>query len=118
MKVKTGMEIYYSTEIGPRLIIMHGVGVVIGPRNRIGSDFIVYHNVTLGQRHVSSSHQTMVIGDHCTILAGAKILGSVKLGDHVTVGANAVLLTDAVSNSTYVGVPAVKVADQPHSDAE
>jgi serine O-acetyltransferase len=109
MKFKTGSEIYYSTEIGPRLRIEHGVGIVIGPRNRIGSDFIVHQGVTLGQRRTFSPHEKMTIGDHCVIFAGAKVLGTVTIGDHVKIGANAVLLTDAESHCTYGGIPAVKI---------
>jgi serine O-acetyltransferase len=109
MKTKTATEIYYSTEIGPRFRIEHGFGVVIGPRNRIGSDFIVHQEVTLGQRRMFSPHETMTIGNHCIIGAGAKVLGTVTLGDHVTIAANAVLLTDAESHATYAGIPAIKV---------
>ena len=110
MRVRTGMEIYYSSEIGPRFMVMHGTGIVLGPRNRIGSDFTIYQGVTLGQRHQYSSHERMEIGDRCTIFAGAKLLGSMKLGDDVRVAANAVLLTDAETNATYAGVPAVKIS--------
>lgn len=110
MRARTGMELYYSTEIGPRFRVIHGMGVVLGPRNRIGSDFTIYQGVTLGQRRQNSPHETMVIGDRCTIFSGAKVLGAVRLGDGVRVGANAVLLTDAEPHSTYAGSPAVKVS--------
>ena len=109
MKAKTSAEIYYSTEIGPRFRVEHGFGIAVGPRNRIGSDFIVHQGVTLGQRHMYSPHETMTIGHHCVIGAGAKVLGALTIGDHVKVAANAVLLTDAESHATYAGIPAVKV---------
>lgn len=110
MRVRTGMELYYSTEIGPRFRVIHGMGAVLGPRNRIGSDFTIYQGVTLGQRRQNCPHETMLIGDRCTIFSGAKVLGAVRLGDGVCVGANAVLLTDAEPHSTYAGNPAVKVS--------
>lgn len=109
MRLRTGMEIYYSTVIGPRFLVMHGVGTVLGPRSRIGSDFMIYQGATLGQRRFYQPQERMVIGDHCTVFAGAKLIGNLRIGDHVNVGANAVLLTDAESNSTYAGIPAVKV---------
>ena len=109
MKAKTTAEIYYSTEIGPRFRVEHGFGIVIGPRNKIGSDFIVHQGVTLGQRHMYSPHEKMTIGDHCIIGAGAKVLGMLTIGDHVKVAANAVLLTDAEPHCTYAGIPAKKV---------
>ena len=110
MKARTGMEIYFSTEIGPRFIVMHGFGVVIGPRNRIGSNFTVYQGVTLGQRRFYQSCERILIGDHCTLFAGAMVIGALTLGDHVQVAANAVLLVDAESRSTYAGIPAAKIS--------
>ena len=92
MKVKTTAEIYYSTSIGPRFRVEHGFGIVIGPRNQIGSDFIVHQGVTLGQRRMYASHEKITIGNHCLLGAGAKVLGSLTIGDHVMVAANAVLL--------------------------
>ncbi len=109
MKSKTATEIYYSTQIGPRFRVEHGFGLVIGARNRIGSDFIVHQNVTLGQRRMFSPNESMTIGDHCVVGTGAKVLGAITVGDHVMVAANAVLLTDAESHATYAGVPAIKV---------
>ena len=109
MRVRTGMEIYYSTEIGPRLCVMHGVGLVLGPRHRIGSDFTVYQGVTFGQRRVDSPSEFVTVGDHCTCYAGSAIVGMVRVGDHVSLAANAVLLADAEPYATYAGAPAVKV---------
>jgi serine O-acetyltransferase len=109
MKVKTGAEIYYSAEIGPRLIVEHGTGIVIGPRHRIGSDFTIYQGVTLGQRRIYSPDERITIGDGCTVFAGAKILGLVTVGDQAKIAANAVLLSDAEANCTYAGMPARKV---------
>lgn len=109
MKIKTGMELYYSTEIGPGFNIQHGFGIVIGPRHKIGSNFIIHQGVTLGQKNVFSPDEAIVIGNDVTLFAGAKVLGKVSIGDNVQVGANAVLLYDAEPNSVYAGVPAKKV---------
>jgi serine O-acetyltransferase len=108
MRVRTAIELYYSTSIGPRLWIMHGAGAIIGPRHTIGSDFTFYQGVTLGHSRRFVPHENMVIGDGCTIFAGAKVLGALRLGDRVKVGANAVLLTDAETDGVYIGNPARK----------
>lgn len=110
MKGRTGMEIYFSTEIGPRFKVMHGFGIVIGPHNRIGSDFTIYQGVTLGQRRFNRPDERIVAGDHCTLFAGAKVIGAITVGDRVRVAANAVLLSDAEPHATYAGIPAVKVS--------
>jgi len=113
MRLKTGIELYYSTEIGPGLNVMHGVGVVVGPRYRIGRNFIINHGATVGQ---SGAHEpeSVIIGDNVRIFAGAKVIGGVRIGDNVHIGANAVLIDDAESNSVYLGVPARKVRDLYH----
>ena len=95
--------------IGQGLNIQHGIGVVIGARNKIGNNCIIHQGVTIGQRRLYSPHECAVIGNNVTIFAGAKIVGSVRIGDDVQIGANAVLLSDAEPNSTYVGIPARKL---------
>ena len=110
MKIRTGAELYYSTAIGPGFLVQHGVGIVLGPRNRIGKNFTIHQGVTLGQRRLHSPGESITIGDDCTVFAGAKVLGTVRLGDGVRLGANAVLLTDAEPHCTYAGIPAVKVS--------
>ena len=110
MKIRTGAELYYSTAIGPGFLVQHGVGIVLGPRNRIGKNFTIHQGVTLGQRQLHSPGESITIGDDCTVFAGAKVLGTVRLGDGVRLGANAVLLTDAEPHCTYAGIPAVKVS--------
>jgi serine O-acetyltransferase len=109
MKMRTGAELYYSTEIGSRFQIQHGVGIVIGPRNQIGNNFMIHQGVTIGQRHPYSPHEKAIIGNDVIIYAGAKVLGNVIIGNNVQIGANAVLTTDADSDSVYAGVPAQKI---------
>jgi serine O-acetyltransferase len=111
MKIKTGIELYYSTDIGPGLNIQHGTGIVIGPRFTIGRNFMIHQGVTIGQRYLNSPHETILIGNNVTIFAGAKILGNIKIGDSVQIGANAVLVNDAESNSVYAGIPAKKIGE-------
>ena len=110
MRMRTGIELYYSTSIAPGLNIQHGVGIVIGPRNRIGRNFIIHQGVTIGQRRLGARDESATIGDNVTVSAGAKVLGSVTIGDNAQIGANAVLITDAEPNSVYVGIPAKKVS--------
>ena len=104
MRIRTGMELYYSTDIGPGFWISHGVGIIIGPRNKIGKNFLIHQGVTIGQRN--SANDCALIGDNVTLFSGAKIIGNVTIGDNVKIGANSVLLINAEANSTYVGVPA------------
>lgn len=109
MRLRTGMELYYSNDIGPGLNVQHGFGIVIGPRNKIGKNFCIHQGVTIGQRLINSPSEHAQIGDNVIVGAGAKIMGNITIGDNVKIGANAVLLCNADSNCTYVGIPAKKV---------
>lgn len=107
MRLRTGIEFYYSTEIGPGLNVQHGVGIVIGPRYTIGRNFIIHQGVTIGQSGgKKSSGESIVIGDNVIIYAGAKIIGNVRVGDNAKIGANSVLTTNAKADTVYFGIPA------------
>jgi serine O-acetyltransferase len=77
-----------GSTIGPGFCLIHPNNIYVGPGTTIGADCTVYHEVTLGMGHVPGTPQ---IGDHCTIFAGARILGGVTIGDKVMVGANCVV---------------------------
>ena len=102
----TGIEIHPGATIGRRLVIDHGVGIVIGETTEIGDDVLIYQGVTLGGtgKDVGKRHPT--IGNNVMISAGAKVLGPFKIGDNSRVAAGAVVLSEVPPNSTVVGVPA------------
>ena len=103
---RTGIEIHPGATIGKRLVIDHGMGIVIGETAEIGDDCLIYHGVTLGGtgKDVGKRHPT--IGNHVLIGTGAKVLGPITVGDGSRVAANAVVLKDIPENSTAVGSPA------------
>ena len=107
MKIRSGAELYYSTDIGPGFRVVHSNGIVLGPRNKIGANFSIYQNVTIGQRRTAADFVN--IGDNVQLSSGSKILGKLSIGSNTVIGANAVLISDAEPNSTYVGLPARKV---------
>ena len=103
---RTGIEIHPGATIGKRLVIDHGMGIVIGETAEIGDDCLIYHGVTLGGtgKDVGKRHPT--IGNNVLIGTGAKVLGPITVGDGSRVAANAVVLKDIPENSTAVGSPA------------
>ena len=109
---KTGIEIHPGAKIGKRLVIDHGMGIVIGETAEIGDDCLIYHGATLGGtgKDVGKRHPT--IGNNVLISTGAKVLGPITVGNNSRVAANAVVLKDIPENSTAVGIPAkvVRVA--------
>lgn len=102
----TGIEIHPGAKIGRRLVIDHGMGIVIGETAEIGDDCLIYHGVTLGGtgKDVGKRHPT--IGNNVLIGAGAKVLGPFTVGDNSRIASNSVVLSEIPPDSTAVGVPA------------
>lgn len=103
----TGIEIHPAAKIGDRVLIDHGMGVVIGETAEVGDDCTIYHSVTLGGTSLESGtkrHPT--VGRNCIIGAGAKVLGGFEVGENCRIGSNAVVIKPLPANSTAVGNPA------------
>lgn len=101
----TAIEIHPGAEIGRRLFIDHGMGVVIGETSIVGDDVTLYQGVTLGGTGKEKGKRHPTIGDGAVIGAGARVLGNIRVGDNSRVGAGSVVLRDVPDNSTIVGVP-------------
>ena len=101
----TGIEIHPGAKIGKRLFIDHGMGIVIGETTTIGDNCTIYHGVTLGGTGKDKYKRHPDLGDNVTVGCGAKVLGPIKIGNNVKIGANAVVLKDVPDNSTVVGIP-------------
>jgi serine O-acetyltransferase len=101
----TGIEIHPGAQIGRRLFIDHGMGVVIGETTIIGDDVTLYQGVTLGGTGKEHGKRHPTIGDNVVIGGGAKILGNITVGNNCRVGAGSVVLRDVPEDSTVVGVP-------------
>lgn len=99
----TGIEIHPGAVVGSRLVIDHGMGVVIGETAVIGDDCIIFHGVTLGGMRFHPGKRHPTIGNRVLIGTGAKILGPVSIGDDCKISANAVIKTDIPAN-TKVGI--------------
>jgi len=109
----TGIEIHPAARIGRRLIIDHGMGVVIGETAEIGDDVYLYHQVTLGGTSSERGKRHPTVGNGVIIGAGAKVLGNILIGDNARVGANAVVVQPVPPGVTVVGIPARPVERDP-----
>ena len=103
---RTGIEIHPGAKIGKRLVIDHGMGIVIGETAEIGDDCLIYHGVTLGGTGKDVGKRHPSIGNNVLIGTGAKVLGPFNVGDNSRIAANSVVLSEIPPNSTAVGVPA------------
>ncbi|AXI38629.1 serine O-acetyltransferase [Bacillaceae bacterium ZC4] len=101
----TGIEIHPGAKIGRRFFIDHGMGVVIGETCEIGDNVTVYQGVTLGGTGKEKGKRHPTIKNNVLIAAGAKVLGSITIGENSKIGAGSVVLRDVPDNSTVVGIP-------------
>jgi serine O-acetyltransferase len=104
-EILTGIELPCEVKLGRRFRIDHFGGIIISGDAVFGDDCVIRNGVTVGLRH-TGHRGSPVIGNRVDIGAGAKLLGSIRIGDDVAIGANAVVITDVPSDSIAVGVPA------------
>ncbi len=102
----TGIEIHPAAILGRRLVIDHGMGVVIGETAEIGDDCYLYHQVTLGVARTMGGKRHPTVGNNVIIGAGAKVLGPILIGDNARIGSNAVVVDAVPNDTTVVGIPA------------
>jgi serine O-acetyltransferase len=111
-EILTGIELPCEAVVGRRFRIDHFGGIIISGDAVFGDDCIVRNGVTVGLRYTGKSGSP-IIGNRVDIGAGAKVLGSIRVGDDVSIGANAVVLVDVPANAIAVGVPARVLARKP-----
>ena len=111
----TGLEIHPGAPIGHRLVIDHGMGIVIGETAEIGDDCLLYQGVTLGGTGKDKGKRHPTLGNNVLVGSGAKVLGPFTVGDNARIAAGAVVLSEVPANATAVGVPAriVRMAGKP-----
>ncbi len=102
---KYGISISYRTQIGSGLYIGHFGGIVINKNVVVGKNCNISHQVTLGKANRGVKKGYPVIGDNVYLGPGAKVIGNVKIGNNVAVGANCVVTKDIPDNGVVVGIP-------------
>ncbi len=101
----TGIEIHPGAKIGRRFFIDHGMGIVIGETCEIGDNVSIFQGVTLGGTGKEKGKRHPTIQDNVLIATGAKVLGSITVGENSKIGAGSVVLKEVPPNSTVVGIP-------------
>lgn len=104
-QILTGIDLPCEAVVGRRLVIEHFGGIVVSGDTVLGDDVVLRNGVTIGLRRTGIAGAP-VIGNRVDIGTGAKLLGPIRIGDDVAIGANAVVLEDVPDHSIAVGVPA------------
>jgi serine O-acetyltransferase len=101
----TGVEIHPGADMGRRIVIDHGMGVVIGETAEVGNDVLIYMGVVLGGTALENVKRHPTIEDGVIIGSGAIILGPIRIGKGAKVGAGSVVVRSVPPGATVVGVP-------------
>ena len=101
----TGIEIHPGAQIGRRLFIDHGMGVVIGETAIIGDDCTLYHGVTLGGTSWDKGKRHPTLHNDVVVGAGAKVLGPIEIETGARIGSNSVVVKAVPAGATVVGIP-------------
>ena len=108
----TGIEIHPAADIGEGFFIDHGSGVVIGETTEVGNNVTIYQGVTLGGTGKETGKRHPTLRDNVTVGAGAKVLGSVMVGENAKIGAGSIVIQDVPADSTVVGNPGRPVRER------
>lgn len=100
------VDIHPGAKLGSGIMIDHATGLVIGETAVVGDNVSILHSVTLGGSGCASGSRHPTIGNGVLISAGAKILGNIRVGDGVKVGAGSLVLESVPEHVTVAGVPA------------
>ncbi|CAN5247464.1 hypothetical protein BH10PLA2_BH10PLA2_07650 [soil metagenome] len=111
-----GITLPYTTRVGRRLHIWHHSGMILHARS-IGDDVHIRHNTTFGVVRTNQNLAIPIIGDRVDIGCGVSILGAVRIGSDVGIGAHSLVLASVPDGSVAVGAPA-KVVRQYSKQAE
>ncbi len=101
----TGVEIHPGANIGRRVFIDHGMGVVIGETSEIGDDSLIYKGVVLGGTSLEKGKRHPTLGKNVVVGSNSCVLGPIKIGDGAKIGSGSVVIKDVPSGATVVGVP-------------
>jgi serine O-acetyltransferase len=104
--IKYGISIAYNTRIGPGLYIGHFGGIVVNDQVVLGMDCNLNHGVTLGMKYGGKRPGVPVIGDRVYLGPGSVVIGGIRVGNDVAVGANSVVVDSVPDGGVVAGAPA------------
>ncbi|MEI6840948.1 MAG: serine O-acetyltransferase [Methanomicrobiales archaeon] len=113
----TGIEIHPGAKLGRRIVIDHGMGVVIGETAEVGNDVLIYMGVVLGGTALENVKRHPTIEDGVILGSGSIVLGPILIGKGAKVGAGSVVVRSVPPGATVVGVPG-RIAGPEHSHEE
>lgn len=112
---KYGIDMKRGSSVGAGFYIGHFGGIVISSSAMIGSNCNISQGVTIGVSGEGDRRGVPVIGNNVYMGAGAKLIGGIKVGDNVIIGANAVVTRDVPDGAIVVGIPAKVIGENTYT---
>jgi serine O-acetyltransferase len=109
MRSKWGIDVPRQAQIGKGLYIGHFGGITISPLVKIGEKASISQQVTIGVSGRGEKRGCPTIGNGVYFAPGCKVFGPIKVGDNVSVGANAVVHKDIPDNAIVALDPGFKI---------
>jgi len=109
IEILTGISLPYASSIGERFYIGHFGGIIINANAVIGNNCNISQGVTIGISGIEDKRGVPIIGNNVYIGANAVVAGKISVGDGAVIGANSLVTKDVLSNTTVLGVPAIKI---------
>ncbi len=106
VQIVTGIELPCEVPLGHGFVIEHSGGIVVSGFARFGDNCRIRNGVVIGLARVEEPCAPQ-LGNDVDVGAGAKLLGNIRIGNRVRIGANAVVVCDVPDDCIAVGVPAV-----------
>ncbi|VAW74818.1 Serine acetyltransferase [hydrothermal vent metagenome] len=102
------IELPWNTKVGKGLKLFHGQALVINDNSIIGDYCTLRHSTTIGNKELPNGEfsKSPIIGNHVDIGSNVVIIGDIRIGDYVKIGAGSVVTKDLNNNGVYVGNPA------------
>lgn len=105
IEMYTGISVSPQARIGRGLYFNHFGSIFIGA-SLIGDNCNFAHEITIGIAGRGGKRGRPELGNRVFVGPGAKIIGLLKIGDDVSIGANAVVTKDLEDRAVAVGIPA------------
>lgn len=102
----TGIEIHPGATIGRRVVIDHGMGIVIGETATVGDGCLLYKGVVLGGTSLSRARRHPQLAENVVVGSNACILGAIEIGSGARIGSGSVVVKPVPAGATVVGIPA------------
>jgi serine O-acetyltransferase len=110
----TGIEIHPGATVGRRVVIDHGMGIVIGETAVVGDGCLLYKGIVLGGTSLAKTKRHPTLGDNVVVGSNACILGAIEIGEGARIGSGSVVVKPVPAGATVVGVPARVIVPLKH----